>query len=120
MKMNILRWAKPHAELEHTEVQEMYEELEPEISYNKYIIIFTLLHAGSLNQLQLECYFTNEEAYKAFHIINEKIGELVRTNSSVAMSLVARNKEREVIRHGISGIVGIEHNIPQFQDVLEE
>lgn len=102
------------------EVQEMYEELEPEIIYNKYIIIFTLLHSGSLNQLQLECHFTNEEAYKAFKLLNDKIGELVRTNSSIAMSLVARNKEHEVIRHGISGIVGIEHNIPQFQDVLEE
>lgn len=98
------------------EALEMYEEIEQ----NKYVIIFTLLHAGSLNQLQLEVYFTNEEAHRAFQLLNNKIGELVRTNSSVALSLVARNKEGEVIRHGISGIVGVEHNIPQFSEVLEE
>lgn len=102
------------------EVQGMYDELELEIEQNKYVIIFTLLHAGSLNQLQLDVYFTNEEAYKAFQLLNKKIDELVRTNSSIALSLVARNKDGEVIRHGISGIVGIEHNIPQFSEVLEE
>lgn len=102
------------------EAQVMYDELEREIEQNKYVIIFTLLHAGSLNQLQLDVYFTNEEAYKAFQLLNKKIDELVRTNSSIALSLVARNKDGEVIRHGISGIVGIEHNIPQFSEVLEE
>lgn len=102
------------------EVQEMIEELEPEKDLNKYVIIFTLLHAGSLNQLQLEVFFTNEEAYRAFNLLNKKIEELVRINSSVALSLVARNNKGEVIRHGISGIVCIEHNIPQFSEVLEE
>lgn len=111
---------KPLAEQEHTEVLEMYEPLEHEIELNKYVIIFTLLHAGSLNQLQLEVFFTNDEAYKAFNLLNKKIDELVRTNSSIALSLVARNKDGEVIRHGISGIVGVEHNIPQFSEVLEE
>lgn len=98
----------------------MYEPLEQEIVYNKYVIIFTLLHAGSLNQLKLEVYFTPEEAYKSFILLNKKIEELVRTNSSIALSLVARNSENIVIRHGITGIVGIEHNIPQFSEVLEE
>lgn len=102
------------------EAQEMYDELEEFVQYNKYDIIFTVLYAGSVNQIQLEVYFTPEEAYKAFNILNKKIEELVRINSPVSTSLICRNKEGEIIRHGITGIVGIQHNIPQFSEVLDE
>lgn len=109
--------------LELTEVPEMYDEdiLEEDfVQYNVYNIIFTVLFGGSVNQIQLEVYFTPEEAYKAFIILNKKIEELVRVNSPIAMSLVCRNKDGEVIRHAISGIVGIQHNIPQFTETLDE
>jgi hypothetical protein len=36
------------------------------------------------------------------------------------MSLVCRNKDGEIIRHGITGIVGIQHNIPKFTETLDE
>ena len=78
----------------------MYDEdiLEEDfVQYNVYTIIFTVLYAGSVNQIQLEVYFTPEEAYKAFIILNKKIEELVRVNSSIAMSLVCRNKDGDVI-----------------------
>lgn len=105
------------------EAQAMYDEDmidEDFVQYNAYDIIFTVLYAGSLNQIKLEVYFTPEEAFNAFKLLNKKIEELVRLNTSVALSLVCRNKEGEIIRHGISGIVGIQHNIPQFSEVLDE
>ena len=119
----MLEWVKHLVGMERMEVQAMYDEdmLEEDfVQYSAYDIIFTVLYAGNLNQIKLEVYFTPEEAYKAFHILNKKIEELVRVNNAVAMSLVCRNKEGEIIRHGISGIVGIQHNIPQFSEVLDE
>lgn len=103
------------------EVQEMYneEELIEDVQYNRYDIIFTLLYGSAVNQLKLEVYFTPEEAFKAFQVVNKKIEELVKLNSPISMSLVCRNSDGEVIRHGISGIVGIQHNIPQFLEVME-
>lgn len=96
-------------------VQEMYD-----VEYHKYLIIFTLLHGGSLNQLKMEVYYTPEEAYESYKYLNGKIVQLVNTNSSIALSLVCRNSEGDVVHHGISGIVGIEHNIPQFKEVFDE
>ena len=119
----MLEWVKHLVGMEPMEVQAMYDEDmidEDFVQYNAYDIIFTVLYAGSLNQIKLEVYFTPEEAFNAFKLLNKKIEELVRLNTSVALSLVCRNKEGEIIRHGISGIVGIQHNIPQFSEVLDE
>lgn len=102
------------------EVQAMYDEVEEFVQYNKYDIVFTVLYAGSVNQIQMEVYFTPEEAFNAFALLNKKIEEMVRLNTSISMSLVCRNKDGEIIRHGITGIVGIQHNIPKFTETLDE
>lgn len=107
---------EPNDFLGTSEEQEMMDEPE----YKKYIIILTLLYGNSLNQLKLEVYFNNEEANSAFTILNKKIFELTQMNSPVSLSLVSRNADGDVIRRGVSGIVGIEHNIPQFTEVLED
>lgn len=96
------------------------EQLEKEEEYKKYDIIFTLLLGNSLNQLKLEVYLTDEEANSAFNLLNKKIMELVRVNNPISLSLVSRNGSGDVVRRGISGIVGIEHNIPQFSEVFED
>ena len=102
------------------EVQAMYDDVEEFVQYNKYDIVFTVLYAGSVNQIQMEVYFTPEEAFNAFALLNKKIEEMVRINTSISMSLVCRNKEGEIIRHGISGVVGIQHNVPKFMETLDE
>lgn len=98
----------------------MYDDTEDFSQYSRYDIIFTVLYAGSVNQIQMEVYFTPDEAFKAFDVLNKKIEEMVRINSSVSLSLVCRNKEGKIIRHGITGIVGIQHNIPKFTETLDE
>lgn len=91
-----------------------------ELTYNKYNIILTLLHGSSLNQLPMEVYFTDEEARRAFEVLNRKIEELCKFNSSVALSLICRTEEGTIVRKALTGIVGLEHNIPQFVEVLDD
>lgn len=103
------------------EVQETinYTEDDEEVKYNRYNIIFTIVQANSLNQIKLEVYFTDDEAYRAFKLLNNKIDELVTTKKPISISFTSRNVDGVVVRHGITGIVCMEHNIPQFREVLD-
>ena len=101
------------------EAPEMYD-IDDFVQYNKYDIILTVLYGSSVNQIHLEVYFTPDEAYLAYNVLNKKIEELVRINSSISLSLVCRNKDNEIVRHGVSGVVGIQHNVPKFMETLDE
>ena len=106
--------------MERMEAPEMHDDIDAFVQYNKYDIILTVVYGGNINQIQLEVYFSPEEAYSAYNVLNKKIEELVRVNSPVSMSLVCRNRDGEIIRHGVSGIVGIQHNVPKFMETLDE
>ena len=106
--------------MERMEALEMHDEEYEYVQYNKYDIILTVVYGSSINQIHLEVYFTPDEAYTAFNVLNKKIEELVRVNSPISLSLVCRNKEGEIIRHGVSGVVGIQHNVPKFMETLDE
>lgn len=96
------------------------EPLEEYVQYNKYDIVFTVVYAGCVNQVQMEAYLTPEEAHNAHKLLNSKIGDLVKSNSSISLSFIRRNADGEIVTSGLTGVVGIQHNIPQFVEVFEE
>lgn len=87
--------------------------------YKLYTIILTVVHDGNLNQLQLKVLCNDIEAYRLSKNLSEKIEKLAM-NQSVGLSMSCRNENGKIVFHGISGIVSIEHDIPEFLLVDEE
>lgn len=99
------------------EAQEQYKSID---EINSYAIIFTINYGHEITQMKLETWFTPTEAMRCFSTLSEKIVQLVKTGGPIAMSLITMNKERKPLYHGITGIVAIEHNIPQMEIVDED
>lgn len=81
------------------------------IEFKEYSMIFTVLYGDSVNQLRILSLFTEKESALASENLNKCISKLVSTNNPQSLSIVTRNKAKELVYHGITGIVGIEHNV---------
>lgn len=93
--------------------------MEEKEDYKLYNILLTIVHNSTLNQLQLKVLCNDLEAYRLGKNLSNKI-ESLANNQSVGLSMSCRNEEGKIIFHGISGIVAIEHDIPEFFLVDEE
>lgn len=99
------------------EAQELYKSVD---DVSRYDIIFTINYGHEITQLKIATWYTATEAMRCFATLSEKIIQLVKTGGPISMSLVTMTEKRTPLYYGITGIVAIEHNIPQMEIVDED
>lgn len=85
--------------------------------YKTYKILYTVYFGTKPEQIAFEVLCTNIEAMHLNELLNRKIEKLVQTNAPISISLQYRSTNNEIVFHGWTNVVAIEHNIPEFQIV---
>lgn len=81
-----------------------------ENEYECYYIVLTQ-YFNEVSQQLMKVYCNEIEAYNLFLYMNQKIVELGKRDS-VSLCFACRNENGDIVQNGISGVVGISHNIP--------
>lgn len=88
----------------------------------KYTIVLTTCYGSDTTQFQIETWFTELEAARAYKYLSQRIAYLTAIEGGYApipISMVCRNEENQIITYGISGVYAINHNIPALEIVEE-
>lgn len=90
-----------------------------EESCKPYKIILTLENKTGFESVMLDVFLYDEETVRLRKNLDRAIERLSRNNSSIGVSFYVRGKELEEIAYGYSGVVGISHNLPNLEIILE-
>lgn len=82
--------------------------------YNKYTIIFNIMSGEKIVPMELITYLRLDEAYATAKNLNMAIINMTQNNAPVPISIILRNEKHEIAHYGLLGVVGIIHNIPEF------
>ena len=81
---------------------------------------FGVNYAGNVFQFKNEMLLTDAEAYNAYRLLAKKMEDLNKTGLPVTLSMKIRNLDRKIICRCFTGIIYIEHDIPEIADVEED
>lgn len=86
---------------------------------SEYHIVLTINYGHEISQMKIDTWYTITEAMNCFATLRKKIVNLVERGGPINMSLITMTKERKPIYYGITGIVAINHDIPEMELVDE-
>lgn len=83
-------------------------------------LIFGVDYSGNIFQFKNDLLLTDAEAYNAYRLLAMKMEELNKTKIPVSLSMKVRNLDRKIVCRCYTGIVYIEHDIPEIADIEED
>ncbi len=100
------------------------EKNNPEIltpdGYRHCKLILGVEYASGIYQFTTDLLLTDAEAYSAYRLLAMKMEELTTTKLPVSLSMKVRNADRKVVCRCYTGIVFMEHDIPEIADIEED
>ena len=90
------------------------QKVEQEESYDEYHVIFNVQTVNDVRPMKLNVYMTKEEAAESSRYLNNIIVNMVKLNTPVSVSITVRNEEHKIVNYGLLGVVGIIHDIPEY------
>lgn len=84
-------------------------------TYDEYKVILYIQSANEVKPLELTVYMTKEEASESSRYLNNVLISMVRNNAPTSISITVRNSKHEIVSYGLLGVVGIIHNIPEYE-----
>lgn len=84
------------------------------------ILNFAVDYSGNIHRFDAEILLTDQEAYAAYRLLANKMQELLKTGGPVTLSMKIRTVDKKIICRCFSGIVFIEHDIPELNEVAED
>ena len=79
-----------------------------------------VVYGSSVLQFKNDLLLTDAEAYSAYRLLTTKIEVLSNTVIPISFSMKARNIDRNVVCRCYTGVVFIEHDIPEIVDITED